>query len=91
MEVDVTRLQETKEKTDHEKQQSEGWCFLCNKQGHLKKNCPQNEVGALCMPMVQMTQLKRDEVGNTTMQTAGTDHPEVEEVLTKLRGMDLKE
>lgn len=42
MDVDVIRVQESEDKNAWDKQQQEGQCFMCNKQGHLKWNCPQN-------------------------------------------------
>jgi hypothetical protein len=42
MEVDATWVQDHNEKNTKDKQKTEGRCFLCNKQGHLKRQCPDN-------------------------------------------------
>jgi len=96
MKVNVTQLQETKEKVDYERQWLEGWCFLCNKQGHLKRNCPQNGrevslIGTLCMPIAQTTLLERSDAEDMAMQMEGTTYHKMEEMLTKLQGMGLSE
>jgi hypothetical protein len=40
MDVNVMQVQNGLDQETKEKQQSKGHCFLCNKQGHLKRNCP---------------------------------------------------
>ena len=42
MEVDAAQVQDLDEKNTKDKQKTEGRCFLCNKQGHLKRQCPNN-------------------------------------------------
>ena len=43
MDVDVTRVRESEILDSKDKQKAEGHCFLCNHQGHIKRNCPTNE------------------------------------------------
>jgi len=50
MEVDVTHLQSVEEKDTQEKQHQEGHCYTCNKQGHLKRDCPQNRWKGVASP-----------------------------------------
>ena len=42
MEVNVVQVQALEERDAREKQHQEGHYFSCNKQGHLKKDCPCN-------------------------------------------------
>ena len=40
MDVDAIHIQGAEVNHKKEKQKAEGCCFLCNKQGHLKRDCP---------------------------------------------------
>jgi len=40
MDIDVVQMQGSADKDTKEKQCTKGHCFLCNRQGHLKCNCP---------------------------------------------------
>jgi hypothetical protein len=40
MDIDIIHVQEAEANNKKEKQRAEGHCFLCNKQGHLKRDCP---------------------------------------------------
>jgi hypothetical protein len=86
MEVDVTHLQSVGEKDAREKQHQEGCCYTCNKQGHLKRDCPQNGRKGVASPysssVVKATHIQEKEVGKENVQS-----PNKEELIAQLRGL----
>lgn len=93
MDVDVVRVPETTDQNAREKQRSEGRCFLCNKQGHLKKDCPRNDKGngtwqmTRPSPTARQTRVEEEENGSDKHAADREVIQEREEILTKMRGM----
>jgi hypothetical protein len=44
MDIDAIHIQGAEVDHKKEKQKAEGCCFLCNKQSHLKRDCPAKEM-----------------------------------------------
>jgi len=97
MEVDVVRASDSTDSNTREKQHLEGRCFLCNKQGHLKRNCPSQEKRSsppktLYSPpaarLAQVEENKTDDTETLVDKMTGRDRTEV---MTKLRKMNLEE
>ena len=76
MDVNVTRMQESIEKNQKEKQCTEGRCFACNKQGHIKRNCPLSVKGGnlpeniKSVPIAQVVQVGREGSEEVTHETS---------------------
>jgi len=65
MDINMTCVQDPVKKSQKEKQCTEGWCFSCNKQEHIKRNCPLNGKEGSSLgpnqptPTAQVTQAER--------------------------------
>ena len=96
MDVDVVYLPEVKDKEEREKQCIEGCCFTCNKQGHVKRNCPsakQDESPRRSCPVssAQAVQTNGDRGSEVKSDAEGPAPKDVEDLMTKLRGMSVDE
>jgi hypothetical protein len=97
MDVDVTRMQNSNKTATKEKQHSKGCCFLCNKMGHLKRNCPtsgkgNNPAKSFCTgPAVCATQVQSEEDDRMDMKTDQTALPQAEGLMAQLWGMSTEE
>jgi hypothetical protein len=84
MDVNIMRMQNSDEMAIKEKQRSEGRCFLCNKMGHLKRNCPtggkgNNPAKSFCAgPVVCATQVQSEEDDGMDMRTDQMALPQAE-------------
>ena len=88
MDVDVVQMQGLADKDAKEKQYTEGCCFLCNRQGHLKHNCPAAKKDAMSKekwnaPKVYMVQAKPEKEAEPSMPQ------EVKKLMIKLWGMSI--
>jgi len=90
MDVDVTCMQESIEKNQKEKQCTEGRCFACNKQGHIKRNCPLSvKEGNLpgnikSIPIARVVQAGREGLEEVTHETSQSTPLETEGLVSKL-------
>jgi len=96
MDVNVVYLPEVKDKEEREKQCIEGCCFTCNKQGHVKRNCPsakQDESPRRSCPVssAQAVQTNGDRGSEVKRDAEGPAPKDVEDLMTKLRGMSVDE
>jgi hypothetical protein len=93
MDVDVARMQNSDEMATKEKQCSKGRCFLCNKMGHLKRNCPTGGKGNNpaksfhASPAVHTTQVQSEEDNRMDMRTDQMAPLQAEGLMAQLRGM----
>jgi hypothetical protein len=94
MEVNVMRVQNGLDQETKEKQHSEGHCFLCNKQGHLKRNCPTGGRGSSLSKISSTWSIIKEvqvEQGENNDFEDKTTPQERNELMTKLHGMSLQE
>ena len=97
MDINVTCMQNSDETATKEKQHSKGRCFLCNKMGHLKRNCPTGGKGNnpaksfRAGPAVHTTQVQSEEDDRMDMKTDQTALPQAEGLMAQLRGMSTEE
>jgi len=95
MDVNVTRVQSGLDQEAKERQWSEGCCFLCNKQGHLKRNCPTSRRGnsstkiSLMRLITKEAQVEQEKDGDFE-DTKMTQHRR-DRLMTKLCGMSMQE
>ncbi len=89
MDMDVTHVQEYLEKQAKEKQLSEGCCFKCNKQGHMKRDCPTNKRAHKNQgpPNAKALLLKENLGLEVVSETDSSRLQEMGDLMTKLRGM----
>ncbi len=97
MEVNVVCALDSTDPNTWEKQCSEGRCFLCNKQGHLKRNCPSQEKRGspskvlYSPPTARLAQVEENKTDDTKTLVDKMMGQDWTEVMTKLRKMNLEE
>ena len=83
MDINVVQMQGSADKDTKEKQCTEGHCFLCNRQGHLKRDCPTTDKNT--MSKEKQNVLKVCIVQAEPEKEAKPSMPgEVERLMTKL-------
>ena len=89
MDVDMTHIQEYPDKQAKEKQLSKGHCFKCNKQGHMKRDCPTNGRGHKLqgLPNAKVLSLKEIPGLEAISETDSFRPQEMGDLMTKLHGM----
>ena len=97
MDIDAVHIQEENDQGSCDKQKVEGQCSLCNKQGHLKRNCLERDKTTDCSRNFQplshawVTQLKsearerEDKEGHSAVGNTDDD------LKMKLHGMSVGE
>ena len=97
IEVDAIHVQEVGDKNTRDKQRTKGRCFLCNKQGHLKRQCPDNQKGS-CLtgavkdtPTVRVSFISEDENQDVDTPERALALQAINKMLVKLRGMSTEE
>jgi hypothetical protein len=97
IDVNIACMQNSNEMATKEKQCSEGRCFLCNKMGHLKRNCPaggkgNNPAKSFCAsPVVRTTQVQSEEDNGMDMKTDQMALLQAEGLMAQLWGMLIEE
>jgi hypothetical protein len=97
MDVDAIHLQGIEGKNRKDKQKAEGRCFLCNKQGHLKRDCPtKGKEGPLSKRFTPSTTIRAaysdEKMPNDNIADQESTKPQrVEDLMTRLRGMTVEE
>jgi hypothetical protein len=97
MDVDAIHLQGIEGENRKDKQKVEGRCFLCNKQGHLKRDCPtkgkEGPSSKRFMPSTTIRAAYSDEkMPNDNIADQESTKPQrVEDLMTRLRGMTVEE
>ena len=86
MDIDVVQMHGLADKDTKEKQHTKGHCFLYNRQGHLKHNCPATNKDTIFkekrnVPKVHIVQAESEKEAEPSMLE------EVERLMTKLWGM----
>lgn len=95
MDVNITYMQDALDKDAKEKQCTEGQCFLCNKQGHLKWDCQLNKRkedapwAVRSVPMAQVMQVDKGENDEMEASTNEATLCDKEEIVSKLQRMSL--
>ena len=89
MDPDMTCIQEYPDKWAKEKQLSKGCCFKCNKQGHMKRDCPTKERAHKPQgPLnAKVLSLKENLGLEVVSETDSSRLQEMGDLMTKLRGM----
>jgi hypothetical protein len=94
IDVDVTWVQDFPDKEKKERQWTEGRCFACNKQGHIKHNCLIERKGSGTKTShpestVRLTQIEEEEgIDKKGMQSTTSN---MDSLMAQLRGMSLEE
>jgi hypothetical protein len=97
MDVDVACMQNSNEMATKEKQRSKGHCFLCNKMGHLKRNCPAGGKGNnpaksfRAGPAVRAMQVQSEVDDGMDMKIDQTALLQAEGLMAQLWGMSTEE
>jgi len=90
-------VQGSDEKATREKQCSEERCFSCNRQGHLKRNCPTEGKGSDLVKSshagstVRTAQVKSEEESGMDMRADQIELLRVDGLMAQLRGMSMEE
>jgi hypothetical protein len=97
MDIDITRMQDSEMKATREKQCSEGYCFLCNKLGHLKRDCPNDGKGGNPSKLscfgstVRTTQVQGEEANERNLRADQMTLPQMDGIMAQMRGLSMEE
>jgi hypothetical protein len=79
-----------------ERQRQEGHCYLCNKQGHLKRDCPKNSQRGSTPTLylssaMRLTQMEEADSSENEVVNDKMSQLKKRELIAQMHGMEVKE